>query len=148
VAEAKYDMTAYPVQVAVRSETDGAKVYGVFLPYCPCADFTNRKGVLVEAPDGAVITVCKHLVQAFALVAGWHRTASKDEVRSGQTKAEVVAFLCGDRVRLTSVQARSVMDKFLRHDAADYSGRPGTGVHGIITRDPRLDRYDVTVITS
>ena len=145
-AEAKYDMKVYPVQVAVRSASDGAAVHMVTLPYCDCADFTNRRGLVIETEHGVAITLCKHIIEALERVGGWHRDP-KDELRSGQTKAEVVAFLCGDRVKLTSVQARTVMDRFLRHDTADYSGRPGTGVHGVIARDPRLDRYDVTIVT-
>jgi hypothetical protein len=67
-----YDMTAYPVQVAVRSQSDGAAVHMVTLPYCDCPDFTNRKGRVTEAGDGqAAVTVCKHLIRALEL-AGWH----------------------------------------------------------------------------
>ena len=52
-AKAKYDMTVYPVQVAVRSQSDGAAVHMVTLPHCDCADFTNRKGQLVPVEPGA-----------------------------------------------------------------------------------------------
>lgn len=65
-----YDMTVYPVQVAVRSEHDATKVYLVNLAFCPCPDFTNRRGVVSE--DGTSVTVCKHIAQALVLVGGHH----------------------------------------------------------------------------
>jgi hypothetical protein len=70
-----YDMTVYPVQVAVRSQSDGAAVHMVTLPYCDCADFTNRKGQAVETDAAPAITVCKHLLAALGRVGGWHRPA-------------------------------------------------------------------------
>jgi hypothetical protein len=71
----KYDMTVYPVQVAVRSQSDGAAVHMVTLPYCDCPDFTNRKGKVVETGDVKTVTLCKHLAEALERVAGWHRPA-------------------------------------------------------------------------
>lgn len=70
-AEAKYDMTVYPIQMAVRSASDGASVHMVTLPHCDCADFTNRRGQLTA--DETAITVCKHIKEAMARVGGWHR---------------------------------------------------------------------------
>jgi hypothetical protein len=72
-----YDMTAYPVQVAVRSESDGAEAYMVHLPYCPCPDFTNRKGRLDVIDGVPVISICKHVAEAMQRVGGWHREAEK-----------------------------------------------------------------------
>jgi hypothetical protein len=69
-AEIKYDLTVYPMTVAVRSASDGAKVRLVQLPYCDCPDFTNRKGLL---SDDGTVTVCKHIREALERVGGWHR---------------------------------------------------------------------------
>jgi hypothetical protein len=71
----KYDMTVYPIQVAVRSQSDGAAVHMVTLPHCDCADFTNRKGQLVSFEGGKTVTVCKHLAEALERVGGWNRPA-------------------------------------------------------------------------
>jgi hypothetical protein len=73
----KYDMTVYPIQVAVRSQSDGAAVHMVTLPHCDCPDFTNRKGQVVEAELGRpeAITVCKHILTALERVGGWNRPA-------------------------------------------------------------------------
>lgn len=72
-APAKYDLAVYPIQVAVRSASDGAAVHQVTLPYCDCADFTNRKGVTITVGDGRAVTICKHLAEALERVGGWHR---------------------------------------------------------------------------
>jgi hypothetical protein len=65
------DMAVYPMTVAVRSESDGAAVHVVHLPYCDCADFTNRKGRLTG--EGSYVSVCKHIREAIERVGGWHR---------------------------------------------------------------------------
>jgi hypothetical protein len=74
-----YDMSVYPVQMAVRSQSDGAAVHMVTLPYCDCADFTNRKGRAVETEGGQAVTVCKHLLAGLERVGGWHRDAEPTE---------------------------------------------------------------------
>jgi hypothetical protein len=92
-----YDMTAYPVQVAVRSQSDGAAVHMVTLPYCDCPDFTNRKGRVAEAGDGqAAVTVCKHLIRALEL-AGWH--AAERPQASSEASPEVFGDVSRTRAR-------------------------------------------------
>ncbi len=91
-APAKRDMTVYPIQAAVRSESDGARAYTVTLPYCPCADFTNRRGMLIEVDEHtAGVTICKHIASAMARVGGWHRP--EPEVWSDLTRSEVFQVL-------------------------------------------------------
>lgn len=92
-AKAKYDMTVYPVQVAVRSQSDGAAVHMVTLPHCDCADFTNRKGRLVESPVlGNAVSVCKHIAAALESVGGWHGTPGP-RVFEHVTRTEALAAL-------------------------------------------------------
>lgn len=92
MAQAKtYDMTVYPVQVAVRSQSDGAAVHLVTLPHCDCADFTNRKGKLAD--DGEAITICKHIREALARVGGWHRP--EPEVHADLTYKRAAEILNG-----------------------------------------------------
>jgi hypothetical protein len=50
-----------PLTAEVRSETDPNVAYTVTLPYCPCKDFSYRKGSL-DAP------FCKHILAGLALV--------------------------------------------------------------------------------
>jgi hypothetical protein len=76
-AEAKYDMTVYPMTMAVRSASNGARAHLVQLSYCDCEDFTNRRGRLTE--DGSV-TICKHVREALERVGGWHREATPGPV--------------------------------------------------------------------
>jgi hypothetical protein len=71
----KYDMTVYPIQVAVRSQSDGAAVHMVTLPHCDCPDFTNRKGQHTFDGASEAITVCKHILTALERVGGWNRPA-------------------------------------------------------------------------
>lgn len=69
-----YDMTVYPIQVAVRSASDPTRVHMVTIAHCDCADFTNRRGMLIPVDEHTVgVTVCKHIVEAMARIGGWHR---------------------------------------------------------------------------
>lgn len=104
-----YDMTVYPVQVAVRSQSDGAAVHMVTIPYCDCADFTNRKGRLVQAEGiGFTVTVCKHLAEALERVGGWHREpqpAGLDNI----SRADLRWFLSSAAVQLPSDEITALM---------------------------------------
>lgn len=91
-AAEKYDMTVYPVQVAVRSASDGARVHMVTLPYCDCPDFTNRRGRVTE--DGTV-SVCKHIREALERVGGWHRSEPEPEVYGNLTRERAREILGG-----------------------------------------------------
>jgi hypothetical protein len=88
-----YDMAAYPVQVAVRSESDGAAAYMVHLPYCPCADFTNRKGRLSEQDGTPTVSICKHIADALGRIGGWHREAPSPVLYPVLTRGQAVTVL-------------------------------------------------------
>jgi hypothetical protein len=144
----KYDMTAYPVQVAVRSQSDGAAVHMVTLPYCDCADFTNRKGHVIETDNSPAVTVCKHLLRALEL-AGWQRpeTAAPQETvtRRRLPRSEAFtwltsAYLAADLVSelLHAAQATASSASI----AASY--QLATGEVRVLF-DARSQRYTVTL---
>lgn len=138
-------MTAYPIQVAVRSASNGAAVHMVTLPYCDCADFTNRKGKVIEIPGGFAVTLCKHLIEALERVGGWHRPAETGEVIPRLDPAEALALLTGPRVRMRQGEARAVLSALTmrRTETSDFNG---TAVKGFVTYDPLKSRFEVTIL--
>lgn len=92
-AEIKYDMTVYPMTMAVRSASNGARAHLVQLAYCDCEDFTNRRGRLTA--EGTV-TVCKHIREALERVGGWHRQPEPGPAVTafpGLTRAQAMTVL-------------------------------------------------------
>jgi len=142
MAEAKYQMTVYPVQVAVRSASDGAAVHQVSLAYCDCADFTNRKGRLDVIAGVPVITICKHIAQAMQLVGGWHR---EPEIFERLSQKEVLDLLTGERVNLTQTLARRYISDVgsQRTSKAEFNS---TRAAGFVTYEPLRSKYTVTLI--
>ena len=138
-----YDMAVYPVEVAVRSEHDGALTYNCHLPYCPCADFANRKGVLVPIEGGFAVTLCKHLLNAMERVAGWHRKAQPD-VYAGLPLQAATELLMG--LGMTRTVSRMILT-----DAADtavsefFKDVAGATASGKVEGDKLRGRYTVTV---
>ena len=110
MAGKNYDMTVYPIQAAVRSASDGAAVHLVTLPHCDCADFTNRRGMLIEVDEHtAGVTICKHIAEAIARIGGWHRP--EPEVYSDLTRAmafQVLADKAGLQGRPVTVAMHNV----------------------------------------
>lgn len=140
------DMTVYPIQAAVRSQSDGARAYTVTFPHCPCADFTNRRGQLIPVDEHTIgVTVCKHIAAAMERIGGWHRPA-EPKVLEDLTHAAAKALLQGPLVGLTARMANSV----LYEAADDYAGseftpEDGAVVDGKATYDKVRSRYTVTL---
>lgn len=122
-APEKYDMTVYPVQVAVRSASDGAAVHMVTLPHCDCADFTNRKGKLTA--EGQYISVCKHIVTAMQSVGGWHQPEPGPGERTvyGLLRAEARGILVSAEAGQLSGRTADVL---LKAAVADGTAKDGT----------------------
>jgi hypothetical protein len=100
------DMAVYPTTVAVRSESDGAAVHTVHLPFCDCADFTNRRGRLTT--DGTV-TICKHIREAIERVGGWHRAPDPDPLTYGNlSRSQALTLLTS--AYLAALAARDLVD--------------------------------------
>jgi hypothetical protein len=132
-----YDMTAYPVQVAVRSQSDGAAVHMVTLPYCDCADFTNRKGRIADSEGGKAVTVCKHLLRALEL-AGWHQPepgAAGTVTYNSLTRARAVTLL-------TSAYLSSALTEQLLTAAVGAATSPSIGATADLVSGPVLVKYD------
>lgn len=136
-APEKYEMAVYPMTVAVRSASDGAKVHQVHLAFCDCADFTNRKGRLTV--DGNV-TICKHIAQAMALVGGWNRPGTP-EVHVDVHQAEALDLLTADG-NMTRAYAHSCLSE-VSVRLAKISQFDGNTRSGIVTCDHRLGTYTV-----
>lgn len=54
-----------PTGALVASETTSGKVYTVTFASCDCDDFMFRRG-------GPESPFCKHIVEAYAQIGGWH----------------------------------------------------------------------------
>jgi hypothetical protein len=145
-----YDMATYPVQVAVRSQSDGAAVHMVTLPYCDCADFTNRKGRVVDSDaTGKAVTVCKHMLEALERIGGWHRQAAPET----QTVTHDQLTRATARTLMTSAYlSAELADRLLV--AAGSSSAGGTGIAAVIATstgqvsvqyDSAARRYSVTL---
>jgi hypothetical protein len=134
-AKHDYDMAVYPVQVAVRSASDGAAVHMVTLPHCDCADFTNRKGRLVEVEFGGVaVLVCKHIAAALGRVGGWHRDEPAEETVTYHRLPRIQAVTLMTSAHL----AADLVDRLLR--AAVGAG--GLAVTVTISTGSVLVKYD------
>jgi hypothetical protein len=140
-----YDMTVYPVQVAVRSQSDGVAVHLVTLPYCDCADFTNRKGKSVLTDAGRAVTVCKHLTEALERVGGWHHEPPREPlVFRDQTRAQAANVLAAAGV--TSEPATSTAFRDVHSGAPFHLPRDGQpSVKLEVDREHPSSRYTVTV---
>ncbi len=142
-AKTNYDMTVYPMTMAVRSASDGARVHLVQLPYCDCPDFTNRRGQLTYDGNAESVTICKHIREAMARVGGWHRTV-EPEVHERLMLKAASEVLSGTGLNPGAV--RLLMD-----DAADngksefYPGIAGAKVGGIVTADKLRSRWSITL---
>jgi len=145
-AEAKYDMTVYPMTMAVRSASDGAKVHLVQLPYCDCADFTNRKGRLVQLEGGSVITICKHIAEAMERVGGWHRAEPESLHFNDLTHTTVKELLVSPLVGFSLREANAVLAKVTRDGEASFKASvTGLLVDGSLTYDKLASRFSLTV---
>jgi hypothetical protein len=140
-ARTSYDMTVYPMTVAVRSASNGARAHLVQLPYCDCEDFTNRRGRLTT--EGTV-TVCKHVREALERVGGWHREDPKDEVYEDLTYSEASELLTS----ILAVDATMVLGAL----AGVHTGQPvelaraaGEAVRLSVKPGERGRRYTVTI---
>lgn len=146
MANAKtYDMTVYPTQAAVRSEHDGAKTYLVQLPFCPCADFTNRRGEVGE--DNTSVTVCKHIVRALALVGGHHGTPEPEPVPETYTNLSYEEALTQLEASLVSHGVAVLTLSKVHAGRPSLAARPGKPAV-VVTQAPGMAstrRYDVTV---
>lgn len=93
-APAKYDMTVHPTSALVRSQSNGAVAHQVTFPSCDCADFINRRGLLVEVNGGIAVTLCKHIAEGLERIGGWHRPAEPGPViHQRLTRAQAVTTL-------------------------------------------------------
>jgi hypothetical protein len=142
-----YDLTVYPIQVAVRSASDGAAVHTVTLPHCDCADFTNRRGQLIEAEGTGPshVSVCKHIAAALERVGGWHAPAPEPKVYPEQTHVETKALLQGPEVSLSARAANSVLRRADGHVSATFTTMDGALCDGIVEYDRLTSRYKVTL---
>lgn len=141
-AEPKYDMAVYPMTVAVRSASDGARAHLVQLPFCDCPDFTNRRGQLTYDGTSESVTICKHIREALARVGGWNR-AEKEETFSDLTRVDVLSILRGSRIGMTPRASNAVLAQFAHSALAEFEH--GTGISGVVRYDQRLGRYTMTV---
>jgi hypothetical protein len=143
-ASKNYDMTVYPVQMAVRSQSDGAAVHQVTLPWCDCADFTNRRGQLVETGGGVAITICKHIAEALARVGGWHRHEHRQEVFPDVTRqrARTILTEAGQQDRAVT----ALLDRIQVHHGKDSFRSAGAGMpDGEVTYELVTGLYTVTL---
>lgn len=146
MAQAKnYDMAVYPVQVAVRSQADGAAVHMVTLPHCDCADFTNRKGRLVDGAGSPHVSVCKHIAAALERIGGWHGPEPEPKVWGILMHAEARELLIGPEVCLPPRTAYAVLRRASNHDEATFTTLGGALCDGHVAYDRLQSRYTVTL---
>lgn len=144
--EAKYDMTVHPLQALVRSQSDGASAHLVTFPGCDCADYINRKGTLVELPDGVIaVTLCKHIAEGLRRIGGWNGGGPASEVIEDLTHDEARELLTGPRVKMTATGARTLISTLGmgRQREYEFVGQKGKG---FATYDARLSRFTVTLL--
>lgn len=145
-AEAKYDMTVHPLQALVRSQSDGAAAHLVTFPGCDCADYINRRGALVELPDGVIaVTLCKHIAEGLRRIGGWNSTGPASEVIDNLDHNAVRELLMGPRVKMTATGVRSLTSALGMGRTQEYEfvGQKGKGY---ATYDARLSRFTVTLL--
>jgi hypothetical protein len=137
-----YDMTVYPVQAAVRSASDGAAVHLVTLPHCDCADFTNRRGILVLVDKHtAGVTVCKHIAEALTRIGGWNRP--EPVVYSDRTRQQARAILLG--AGQSSREITALLNRIQVHHGKDSFRSAGPDMPaGEVTYDMPSGRYTIT----
>jgi hypothetical protein len=141
-----YDLTVYPIQVAVRSASDGAAVHMVTLPHCDCADFTNRRGRLIEAEGTGPshVSVCKHIAAALERVGGWHRGEPEPLVFADQTRQQARTVLLGAGQPSRFITA--LLDRIQVHHGKDSFRSGGAGMpDGEVTYDQPSGRYTITL---
>jgi hypothetical protein len=142
-AEAKYDMTVYPMTMAVRSASNGARAHLVQVPWCDCEDFTNRKGRLTE--DGSV-TICKHIREALERVGGWHRAEPAPLFFSALTHTAVKELLVSSLVGFSPREANAVIVRAGRESEVSFKASiAGLLADGSLTYDKLASRYSLTV---
>jgi hypothetical protein len=145
-AKHDYDMTVYPVQAAVRSASDGARSYTVTLPYCPCADFINRRGLLIPVDEHTMgVTICKHIAEAMARIGGWHRPDPEPKVITDLTPPAAKELLQGPEVGLIPRKANTVLRRASGHLSGTFSTLDGALVDGLVEYDRLQSRYTVTL---
>ena len=139
------DMTVYPVQAAVRSQSDGAAVHMVTIPHCDCADFTNRRGMLIPVDEHTVaVTVCKHITEALARIGGWHRP-SEPVVYAGVTRQRARTIL-GVVAQLPSRDITALLNTVQVPHGKDSFRRAGKDMpEGEVTYDQPSGRYTITL---
>lgn len=142
----QYDMTVYPVTAAVRSQADPTKVYMVTFPHCPCADFTNRRGMLIEVDSHTMgVTICKHIAEAMERVGGWNRPEPEPKVWEDLVHAQVKELLQGPEVGLTARKANMVLRRADGHLSATFYTQDGALADGTVSYDRLHSRYTVTL---
>jgi hypothetical protein len=70
-------MAVRPLTVEVRSQSEPGKSYTVTLAHCDCKDFFWRKG-------SSAAPFCKHIIEAYAQLGGWHADEPEADVRPFQ----------------------------------------------------------------
>lgn len=145
-SQAKYDMTVHPLQALVRSQSDGAAAHLVTFPGCDCADYINRRGALVELPDGNVaVTLCKHIAEGLRRIGGWNDAGPASEVIGDLDHSAVRELLTGPRVKMTGTGARDLITalSMMRTQEREFVGQKAKG---FATYDNRLSRFTVTLL--
>lgn len=135
-AEAKYDMTVHPTSALVRSQSDGSKAHQVTFPSCDCADFINRRGVLIEAEGGIAVTLCKHIAEGLERIGGWNRRPEPEKPK------DVLYTVLSRKKAVTVLTSHFISSDLTEHLLLAARGAGGMWVHVDIASGALMAKYE------
>lgn len=130
-------MLVRPLQVEVSSQSNPGESYVVTLAHCTCKDFRWRKGTNDRR-------TCKHIEEAYAIVAGWHGRPSEPQVFSGLSMRKAFLHLTDvDEGDLTITTANGLL--LMAHAGGEAEHTREGGGYIKVGYDKNTRGYSVTL---